>query len=120
MWYEYVVSQPFEELPPPPNPQINFLSKVCVKLIWSALQRNFYSGIPRKKELRGLSPNFHIHLSVCDLYIPRIGLPILRGLSPNFHIHGSVSDLYIPTVSPSIFLQENRRTDRGNISHTET
>jgi hypothetical protein len=25
----------------------------------------------------GLSPNFHIHLSVTDLYIPRIGLPIL-------------------------------------------
>ncbi len=30
-----------------------------------------------EKELRGLSPNFHIHLSVSDLYIPRIGLPIL-------------------------------------------
>ncbi len=24
-------------------------------------------------ELRGLSPNFHIHMSVNDLYIPRIG-----------------------------------------------
>jgi hypothetical protein len=24
-------------------------------------------------ELRGLSPNFHIHVSVIDLYIPRIG-----------------------------------------------
>ncbi len=24
----------------------------------------------------------------------------LRGLSPNFHIHGSVSDLYIPRISP--------------------
>jgi hypothetical protein len=23
--------------------------------------------------LRGLSPNFHIHMSVSDLYIPRIG-----------------------------------------------
>jgi hypothetical protein len=30
-----------------------------------------------EKELRGLSPNFHIHVSVSDLYIPRIGLPIL-------------------------------------------
>ncbi len=27
----------------------------------------------REKELRGLSPNFHIHVSVSDLYIPRIG-----------------------------------------------
>jgi hypothetical protein len=26
-----------------------------------------------EKELRSLNPNFHIHVSVCDLYIPRIG-----------------------------------------------
>ncbi len=30
-----------------------------------------------EKELRGLSPNFHIHVSVSDLYIPTIDLPIL-------------------------------------------
>jgi hypothetical protein len=30
-----------------------------------------------EKEYRGLSPNFHIHASVSDLYIPMIGLPIL-------------------------------------------
>ncbi len=30
-----------------------------------------------EKELRGYSPNFHIHVSVCDLYIPTIDLPIL-------------------------------------------
>ncbi len=30
-----------------------------------------------EKQLRGLSPNFHIHVSVLDLYIPRIDLPIL-------------------------------------------
>jgi len=35
----------------------------------------------------------------------------LRGLSPNFHIHVSVSDLYIPKIGPSIFLQQNRQTD---------
>ena len=29
------------------------------------------------KEYWGLSPNFHIHASVSDLYIPTIGLPIL-------------------------------------------
>jgi hypothetical protein len=28
------------------------------------------------KELRGLSPNVHIHVSVSNLYIPTIGLPI--------------------------------------------
>jgi hypothetical protein len=30
-----------------------------------------------EKEYRGLSPNFHIHASVSDLYIPMISLPIL-------------------------------------------
>jgi hypothetical protein len=30
-----------------------------------------------EKELRGHSPSFHIHVSVSDLYIPTIGLPIL-------------------------------------------
>jgi hypothetical protein len=30
-----------------------------------------------KKGLHGLSPNFHIHVTVNDLYIPTIGLPIL-------------------------------------------
>jgi hypothetical protein len=35
----------------------------------------------------------------------------LRSLSP---IHVSVSDLYIPTIGLPILLQENRWTDRGN------
>ncbi len=39
----------------------------------------------------------------------------LRGLSPNFYIHVSVSDLYIPTIGPPIYLQQNMHTDRGNI-----
>ncbi len=30
-----------------------------------------------EKELRGLSPSIHIHVSASDLYIPTIGLPIL-------------------------------------------
>jgi hypothetical protein len=30
-----------------------------------------------EKEYRGLSPNFHIHASVSDLYIPTIGSPFL-------------------------------------------
>jgi hypothetical protein len=32
----------------------------------------------------------------------------LRGLSPNFHIHVSVSDLYIPRIGLHIYLQQNR------------
>ncbi len=39
----------------------------------------------------------------------------LLGLSPNFHIHVSVSDLNVPRIGPHIFLQKNRQTDRGNI-----
>jgi hypothetical protein len=39
----------------------------------------------------------------------------LRGLSPNFHIHVSVSDLYIPTIGLPILLPETMWTDRGNI-----
>jgi hypothetical protein len=39
----------------------------------------------------------------------------LRGLSPNFHIHVSVSDLYIPRIGPRIFRQQKRQTDSGNI-----
>jgi hypothetical protein len=35
----------------------------------------------------------------------------LRGLSPNFHIHVTVSGLYIPRISP----QQNRLIDPGNI-----
>ncbi len=30
-----------------------------------------------EKEYRGLSPNFHIHVSVSELYIPTVGLPFL-------------------------------------------
>ncbi len=37
----------------------------------------------------------------------------LRGLSPNFHIHVSERFIY-PTISP-IFLEQNMQTDRGNI-----
>ncbi len=40
----------------------------------------------------------------------------LRGLSPNFHIHVSVSDLNSPTIGPHIFLHQNRQTDCGNRS----
>jgi hypothetical protein len=30
-----------------------------------------------EKEYRGLSPNFHVHVSVSELYIPTRGLPVL-------------------------------------------
>jgi hypothetical protein len=39
----------------------------------------------------------------------------LRSLSPNYHIHVSVSVLYIPRICTHIFLQKNRQIDRGSI-----
>jgi hypothetical protein len=39
----------------------------------------------------------------------------LRCLSPNFRIHVSVLHLYIPRICPHIWLQQNRQTDPGNI-----
>jgi hypothetical protein len=39
----------------------------------------------------------------------------LRGYSLNTHIHVSVSDLYISLISLPILLQENRWTKRGII-----
>jgi hypothetical protein len=34
---------------------------------------------------------------------------------PNFHINVSMSDLYTPTIDLPILLQDNRWTDPGNI-----
>jgi hypothetical protein len=55
----------------------------------AALQRNLNLRIPRKR--------------------------IVRGLSPNFRIHVSVSDLYIVTFGPPIFMHQNRQTDQRKI-----
>jgi hypothetical protein len=39
----------------------------------------------------------------------------MHRVSPNFHIHVSVSDLYISRIGLPILLQENMWTDSGNI-----
>ncbi len=39
----------------------------------------------------------------------------MRGLSPNFHIHVTGSDLHISRIGPHIFFQQNRQIDRGKI-----
>jgi hypothetical protein len=44
-----------------------------------ALQRQNVENLKQifpKKEFRGLSPNFHIHGSVTEIYIPTMGLPV--------------------------------------------
>jgi hypothetical protein len=54
-----------------------------------------------------------LHCNEYPIYVFLFGE--LRGLSPNFHIHVSVSDLYIPRIGPLVFLQQNRQIDHGNI-----
>jgi hypothetical protein len=39
-------------------------------LIWPCTATNIPFMYSQKKKLRGLSPNFHCHVSVSDLYIP--------------------------------------------------
>jgi hypothetical protein len=48
-------------------------------------------------ELRGLSPNFHIHVSVSDLYIPRIGPHISssRKGRPIVGLYNSLTDTWM-------------------------
>jgi hypothetical protein len=46
-----------------------------------ALQRQNAENLKQifpEKEYRGLSPNFHIHVSVSELYIPTLGLVLLE------------------------------------------
>ncbi len=50
-----------------------------------------------EKEYRGLSPNFHIHVSVSELYIPTMGLPFLLEeiLGPILGIYKSLTDTWM-------------------------
>jgi hypothetical protein len=53
---------------------------VSLSYLYNTLQRLITENsrqIFPEQELCGLIPNFHIHVSVSDLYIPMIGLPIL-------------------------------------------
>jgi hypothetical protein len=66
--------------------------------VWGDVETGVYSVLHCKQDLIDLFPE----IKLC-------------GLVPNFHIHVTVSDLYIPTIGPPIFLQQNRQTDQGNI-----
>jgi hypothetical protein len=61
----------------------------CLVLIYVFLEMKVRALLFPKQNYNVLSPNFHIHVSASDLYIPRIGLPSL--------------------------MQPNRQTDPGNI-----
>jgi hypothetical protein len=55
----------------------------------------------------------HLHCAENPIY--EFSEKELCGLSPNSCIHVSVSDLYIPRIGPHIWLQQNRQTHNGNI-----
>ncbi len=61
-------------------PSLPLLLRQQVVLICYTLQRKNAENLKQifpEKEYRGLSPNFHIHVSVSELYIPSMGLPFL-------------------------------------------
>ncbi len=63
-------------------------------------------------KIRGLIPNFHIHVSVNDLFIPRIGPPIFLQQNRQIPIRGickSITDIWILELGtrPSSFISEN-------------
>jgi hypothetical protein len=60
------------------NPAARFLVPDWGHIVDPALQRHNTKNskqILPEREFCGHSPNFHIHVSESDLYIPRIGLP---------------------------------------------
>ena len=64
---------------------------------FTALQRQNADNLKQifpDKEYWGLSPNFHIHVSVSELYIPTMGLPFLLEeiCGPILGIYKSLTD----------------------------
>ncbi len=76
-------------------------NKSCeTKLLCCSLQRQNAENLKQifpEKEYRGLSPNFHIHVSVSELYIPTMGLPFLLEeiLGPILGIYKSLTDTWM-------------------------
>ncbi len=63
--------------------------------------------------LRPLQSRPNLHCAKNPIYVfPKIKL---GGLVPNSYIYVSVSDLYITRIGLPIWLQQNRQTDSGNI-----
>jgi hypothetical protein len=60
-----------------------------------------------------LAPDERLHCTENPIYVcPEMKL---RCLVLNFYIHVSVSDLYIPRIGLPIWLQQNWQTDPGTI-----
>ncbi len=71
-----------QDQPLGPDPVVNASHLPPRGIRWdhSTLQRQNAENLKQifpEKEYRGLSPNFHIHVSVSKLYITMMGLPFL-------------------------------------------
>jgi hypothetical protein len=55
---------------------MDFLGEMLPHTLQRTNTENLKQIFP-EKELRGHSPNFHIHASLSDLYITTVGLPFL-------------------------------------------
>ncbi len=83
--------------------------------MYSALQRQnteISKLIFPGKEYRGLSPNFHIHASVSDLYIPTIGLPIqlYEICRPILELYKSLTDTWMWKLGLRLRYSQKRNT----------
>jgi hypothetical protein len=68
---------------------------ICVGVCTAKTKcRKLEKKIFPEKEYRGLSPYFHIHVSVSELYIPTMGLPFLLEeiCGPILGIYKSLTD----------------------------
>jgi hypothetical protein len=89
-----------------PNPAVRSEPRPGMMVFWfpmkvalqaSSLQRKNAQNLKQifpEKEYRGLSPNFHIHVSVSELYIPTMEMPFLLEeiCGPIVGIHKSLTD----------------------------
>ncbi len=98
------------------DPYILYLdngSRSRMLILGIRLDRNPKVGTPTMIVIENLNGK-HLRKRI-ECWVPVFPEKELRGFSPYFHIHVSVRDLYIPRIGPPIFLQQNRQTDCRNI-----
>jgi hypothetical protein len=79
----------------------------------SGLLHNANEGLVRIQYKWLVPINVLPEMKLCILVISK---QIYNVLAPDFHIHVSVSDLFITRICLPILLQPNRQNDPGNIS----
>jgi hypothetical protein len=87
------------------------MSQAAAKELLYTVLTQLYLG-----ELIKISSKIFLHILYCTEN-PSYVFPEMKlcSLILNSYIHVSVSDLYIPRIDLPIWLQQNRQTDPGNI-----